>query len=104
VVKSQDSAAVRRDLEANGIQIGRDLMLKHRDRPYVKAELFEDYLWSVFLPHAMISRIVKDRRKEDAVLLMDNCSPHITRRVIELLSTARVRVVMVPFAPQPHIT
>jgi hypothetical protein len=102
VVTSQDSTVVRRDLEADGIQIGRHLTLQHRDKRYVNAELFEDYLCSVFLPHLMIPRIVKDLREEDAVLLMANCSPHITRAVLELLSTADVRVVT--FAPQPHTT
>jgi hypothetical protein len=77
-------------------------MLKHRDKPYVNAELFEDYLRSVFLPHLMITRIVKDLGEEDAVLLMDNCSHHITFGAIELLSTARVRVVTL--APQLHAT
>jgi hypothetical protein len=96
---SQDSAAVRRDLEADGMQIGRHLILKHRDKPHVNAEPFEDYLRSVFLPHLMITRIVKGLRDDDTVLLMDNCSPHITRAVIELLSTARVRVSLLTFAP-----
>jgi hypothetical protein len=73
VVTSQDSAAIRRDLEADGMPIGRHLILKHRDTSYVNAELFEDYLRSVFLPHLMITRIVKDLREEDALLLMDNC-------------------------------
>jgi hypothetical protein len=35
---------------------------------------------------------------------MDNCSHHIPPGVIELLSTARVRVCVVTFAPQPHTT
>jgi hypothetical protein len=80
VVTSQDSAAVRRDLEADGMKIARhlNLILKHRNKPYVRAELFEDYLRSVFLPHLMITRIVKDPREEDAVILMDNCSLHLT--------------------------
>jgi hypothetical protein len=56
----------------------------------------------VFLLHLMISRIMKDLRDEDAVLLMDNSSPHITLGVIELLSTARVHVVVVTFRPRPH--
>jgi hypothetical protein len=42
VVTSQDSAAVRRDLETDGMQVGRHLMLKHRDEPYVNAQLVED--------------------------------------------------------------
>jgi hypothetical protein len=104
VVTSQDWAAVRQDLEADGIQIGRPLILKHRDDPCVNAELFEDYLRRVFLLHLMITRMVKDRREEDALLLMDDCSSHLTPPVIELLSTTRVRVVVVTFAPQPHTT
>jgi hypothetical protein len=69
VVASQDFAAVRRDLEADGMQIGRhlNLILKRRDKPYVNAEFFEDYLRSVFLLHLMTTRIVKDLREEDAV-------------------------------------
>jgi hypothetical protein len=84
------------------MQIGRllNLIMKHCDKPYVNADRFEDYLRSVFLPHLMITRIVKDPCKEDAVRLMGNCSSHITPRVIELLSTARVRVV----AFAPHAT
>jgi hypothetical protein len=33
---------------------------------------------------------------------MDHCFPHVTPAAIELLSTARVRVVVVTFAPQPR--
>jgi hypothetical protein len=80
VVTSQDSAALRLDLEADGMQIGRhlNLILKHRDKPHVNAELFEDYLRSVFLPRLMITHIVKDLRKEDAMLPRDRSSPHLT--------------------------
>jgi hypothetical protein len=47
----------------------------------------------------MITRIVKDLREVRAVLLMDNCSPHMTPAVIELLLTAHLRVVTC--APHP---
>jgi hypothetical protein len=50
----------------------------------------------------MITRIMKDLREEDAVPLMDNCSPDITPGAIELLSIAHMRVVT--FAAQPHTT
>jgi hypothetical protein len=48
------------------MQIGRHFILKHRDRPCISAELFEDYLRNVFLSHLMIARIVKDLRNENA--------------------------------------
>jgi hypothetical protein len=61
------------------------LIKKHLDKAYVNAELFEDYLRSAFLPHLMITRLVKDPREEDAVFLMDHCSSHITSHHITSL-------------------
>jgi hypothetical protein len=84
------------------MQIGRHSILKHHRKPCVNAELFEDHLRSVFLPHLIITRIVKDRCEEDAVLLMDHCSPLITPAVMELHATAHVGLII--FAPQPHST
>jgi hypothetical protein len=44
VVTSQDSAALHRALEATGMQMGKHLILKQRAKPYVNADLFENYL------------------------------------------------------------
>jgi hypothetical protein len=93
VVTSQDSAALRRALEATGMQIGKHLILKRCAKPYVNADLFENSVRTVFLPHLAIARIMQNVRNEEAVLLMDNCSPHLTPAVIDLLSEARVRIV-----------
>jgi hypothetical protein len=78
VVTSQDSAAVHRALEATGMQIGKHLILKQRAKPDVNADLFENYVRTVFLLHLAITRIMQNVRNEEAVLLMDNCSPHLT--------------------------
>jgi hypothetical protein len=61
------------------------------------ADFFENYIRTVFLPHLAITRIMQSIPEETAVRLMDNCSLHLTPVVIDLLSTARVRIV--PFAP-----
>ena len=97
VVTSQDSTAVRRDLQATGMQIGVHLRMEHRDKPYVNAQLFQNYVETVFLPHLQSACLRLGLPEEEAVLLMDNCSPHLTGRVLELLSAAHVRVVT--FAP-----
>jgi hypothetical protein len=97
VVTSRDSAALRRALEATGMQIGKHLILKQRAKPYVNADLFENYVRTVFLPQLAITYIMQNVRNEEAVLLMDNCSPHLSPVVINLLSEARVRIVT--FAP-----
>jgi hypothetical protein len=86
------------------MQIGRHLIMRYRDKPYLNAKPFEDYLRSVFMSYLIITCIVKDLRKPNAVSLMDNCSHDITPAVIELLSSAPVPVVVVTFALQPHTT
>jgi hypothetical protein len=78
VVISQDSMALHRALEATGMQIGKHLILKQRAKSYVNADRFENYVRTVFLPHLAITRILHNVRNEGAVLLMDNCSFHLT--------------------------
>jgi hypothetical protein len=97
VVTSQDFEALHRALEATGMQIGKHLILKQCAKPDVNADLFEKYVRTVFLPHLAITRIMQNVRNEKAVLLMDNCSPHLAPVVIDLLSEAHVRIVT--FAP-----
>jgi hypothetical protein len=97
VVTSLDSVPLHLALEATGMQIGKHLILKRRAKPYVNADLFENYVRTVFLPHLAITRIMQNVRNEEAVLLMDNCSPDFAPVVIDLLSEARVRIVT--FAP-----
>jgi hypothetical protein len=79
------------------MQNGKHLILKHRPKPYLNADLFENSIRTVFLPHVAITRIMQNIPAEDAVLLMDNCLPPLILVVIDLLSNARVRIV--PFAP-----
>jgi hypothetical protein len=92
---SQDSAPLHRALEVTGMQIGKHLILKRRDTPYVDADLFENYIQTVFRPHLLATRRVYHFGEEDAVLLMDNSSPHLAPAVLTLLSNAGVRIVTV---------
>jgi hypothetical protein len=97
VVTSQESATFHRALEATGIQIGKHVILKQRAKPYVNVDLFENSVRTAFLPHLAITRIMQNVRNEEAVFMMDNCSPHLPPVVIDLLSEARVRIIT--FAP-----
>jgi hypothetical protein len=79
------------------MQIGKHLILEQRAKPYVNADRFENSVPTIFLPHLAITRIMQNVRNEEAVLLMVNCSPHLTPVAIDLLLEVRVRIV--PFAP-----
>jgi hypothetical protein len=100
IVTSQDSAPLHRTLEVTGMQLAKYLILKHRDKPYINGDLFEKYIRTVFLSHLLAPRPMHDFGEENAVLLMDNRSPHLAPAVLTLLSSARVRIVT--FAPHPR--
>jgi hypothetical protein len=51
----------------------------------------------VFLPNLNDTQALEEFAHEDAVLLMDNYSSHVTHEVLGLLRDARVRVI--PWAP-----
>jgi hypothetical protein len=59
-VTSQDSEAVHRALEATGMQLWKHLILKRRDRPWVTAHLFENYIRTVFLTHLLITCLIQN--------------------------------------------
>jgi hypothetical protein len=67
--------------------------LKQRAKPYVNADLFENDILTVFLPRLAITRIRQNVRHEEAGRSTDNCSPHLTPVVIDLLSEALVWIV-----------
>jgi hypothetical protein len=71
--------------------------MKVHPKPYVNAEIFVDYIKTVFLPNLAEPRNLDALAEEDAVLSMDNCPSHVTREVIGILTEARVRVIT--FAP-----
>jgi hypothetical protein len=97
IVISQNSSPVQEQLRKQGVRFGRDLILKSNHRLYVNPDIFLDYIKTVFLPHLIWLRALTEFTTEDAVLLMDNRSAHVTDDVIRLLTEARVCVIT--FAP-----
>jgi hypothetical protein len=61
----------------------------------MNAEIFLDYIRTVFLPNLAELRTLDAFSEETAVLLMDNCPSHVTDEIIGLFTEARVRVITV---------
>jgi hypothetical protein len=51
MMTSQAIEPVRLCLEKTGMRVGRDLILKHRQKPYIKNDLFVGSIRAPFLPH-----------------------------------------------------
>jgi hypothetical protein len=97
MVTFQAVESIRLRLDESGLRVGRDLVLKHRQKPYVNDELFANYIRAVLLSHLAGLRGNEELSDEEAPLLMDNCSPHLAPTAVQLLTHARVRIIT--FAP-----
>jgi hypothetical protein len=51
IVTSQDSPVVRAQVKKRSARFGTDFILKSRAKPDIKAEIFEEYIRTVFLPN-----------------------------------------------------
>jgi hypothetical protein len=60
----------------------------------VNANIFFEYINSIFILYFNELRDSEQFDACEAVLLMDNCSPHMSDGVIAVLTNARVRVII----------
>jgi hypothetical protein len=72
---------------------GSDFVLKSNSKPYINAEIFLDYIRTVFLPNLAILRTLDEFADEIGVVWTENYPNHSTDDVISLLTEARVRVI-----------
>jgi hypothetical protein len=73
VVSSQINDKVIETLKINGFQMGMDMVLEQRQKAYVTATLFQQYVTSVLIP--FIERLRKSGiHRQISDLLMDNYS------------------------------
>jgi hypothetical protein len=80
-----------------GVRLGVDLVLRERSKPYISHEFFFEYITTIFLPYLNELRDSEELEACEAVLLMDNCSSHVSDDVVAVLANARVRIIT--FAP-----
>jgi hypothetical protein len=79
------------------VRLGVDLFLRQRLKPYASRELFLEYITTIFLTCLNEPRELQEFESCEAVLLMDNCSPHVSDEVVAVLTNARVQIII--FAP-----
>jgi hypothetical protein len=93
IITSQAPTSVKERLKKEGVRFGTVFVLNSNPSPYINAEIFLDYIRTVFLPNLAELRTLDAFTEETGVLLMDNCPSHVTDDdIIGLLTEARVRV------------
>jgi hypothetical protein len=62
-------------------------------KPYVTGKLFFQYIKGIFVPYLNEPRESEEFEACEAILLMDNCSHHISNDIIAVFTRVRVRVI-----------
>jgi hypothetical protein len=93
IVISQNSSSIQEHMKQHGGCFGKDLILKSNQKSYLSAGIFLEDIRTVFFPYLVSLRDLAVFTEEIAVVLMENCSAHVTGDVIRLRTEARVRVI-----------
>jgi hypothetical protein len=96
LVSTQATDAVVRKLKTGGLRIGIDMIFKKRDKPYMNAVLFHEYISTVLLLHIARVQSNPGLEHEPTVLMMDNCSVHMHDDTLQELTAHRVKVLTFP--------
>jgi hypothetical protein len=99
-VSSQVNATVERRLKLEGFRLGVELILKHRNKPYMSSQLFAEYISTVLLPYVDELRSNEEFADKEAVLLMNNYFVRVQGETRQMLANHRVKVLSFP----PHTT
>jgi cobalamin biosynthesis Co2+ chelatase CbiK len=78
MMTSQDSPSFREQLKKRGVRFGTDLIMKSNGKPSINADIFLDYVQTVFLSNLAGLRGLDGFPEEMPVSLMENCPGHIT--------------------------
>jgi hypothetical protein len=76
VVSSQVNDKVIETLKIEGFRMDVDMILEHRQKPYVTATLCQQYVTSVLIPFIERLRTNPGFTGKSAILLLNNCSIH----------------------------
>jgi hypothetical protein len=77
-----------------GVRMGVDFVLRQRSKSYVNRILFLEYINDIFVPYLNELQEMGGFEACEAVLLMDNCSNHMSDNVIAILTRKQVKIVI----------
>jgi hypothetical protein len=97
IITFQAPTSVQERLKKEGVRLDTDFVLRSNPSPYINAEIFLDYIRTVFLPNLAELRKLEAFTEETGLLLMEKSPSHVIDDIIAVLTEARVRVI--PFVP-----
>jgi hypothetical protein len=89
IITSQAPRSVQEWLKKEGGRFGTDFVLRSNPKPYINAEIFLDYIQTVFLPNLAELRTLDAFTEETGVLLMEKCPSHVMSLMISSVFSPR---------------
>ena len=91
---------ISNEIYEDGLREDEDIMIRHRNPPYMNESLFIEYLQLVLIPYINSVREKYQCPEKEALLMMDSCSSHCTTNVMKLLGENKI----IAFAFPSHTT
>jgi hypothetical protein len=83
-------------LKKRALRFGTDFILKSPAKPYISAEIFKEYVTTVFIPNLNELRSFEQFAEDKAILLIDNALGHVSKITLGFLRDASIRVITWP--------
>jgi hypothetical protein len=93
--QARDSVIDRLKTEPFGMRV--DLILERRQKPFLTAALFQQYIRTVLIAFINRARMNDQLAGKPAISLMDNCSIHTRPEVFKMLREQEVKVIPFQF-------
>jgi hypothetical protein len=87
------SRKVPDDIYQGGHRPGKDFMIERNAKSYADRPPFENFIRHHLIPHITALRTNPCYSKAEAVLLMDNCSFHVTPEIFRFLGENHIKIV-----------
>jgi hypothetical protein len=94
LIISQNSKLFRKKLIHHGVRLGFDFVLRQRLKSYVNSTLLLKYINNIYVPYLNKLQKTEEFKAYEAVLLIDNCSSHMSDDILAILTRERVRIVI----------
>jgi hypothetical protein len=77
----------------HGVRLSVDFVLRQRSKLYASCKLFLEYINTIFVPCLNELKEFQEFEACEAVLLMDNCSAHVSLDAVAILARVPVRII-----------
>jgi hypothetical protein len=78
-----------------GVRLSANFVLRQQSKLYVNGKLFLEYINIIFISYLNKLWELEEFKACKAILLMDNCSPHMSHDIVAILTRVRMKIITI---------